>query len=126
MPAQDRPAFSGLDPSSYLPLTEPTFYILLSLVPGKKHGYAILKHVAVLSDERVSLSTSTLYSALGRLAEQGFIERVASDGAESTGPGLPRKAYALTNLGRRVLEGETRRLQALVMVARLQLGEENL
>ena len=33
------------DPLSYLPLTEATFYILLSLSGGQKHGYAILKDV---------------------------------------------------------------------------------
>jgi hypothetical protein len=28
---------------AHLPLTEAMFYILLSLAPGKRHGYAILK-----------------------------------------------------------------------------------
>ncbi len=31
------------DISDLLPLREPTFYILLSLSEGQKHGYAILK-----------------------------------------------------------------------------------
>jgi len=51
-------------PTSFLPLTVPTFYILLSLAPGKKHGYAILGDIARLSKGEVQLSTSTLYSAL--------------------------------------------------------------
>jgi len=112
-------------PSSYLPLTEPTFYILLSLAPGKKHGYAILKDVEALSDGKVRLSTSTLYGALGRLLDQGLIERVPNDEEENTGPGLPRKAYILSETGRRVLEAETDRLQSLVAVAHLRLGEEH-
>ena len=110
-------------PSSYLPLTEPTFYILLSLAPGKKHGYAILKDVEALSDGKVRLSTSTLYGALGRLLDQGLIERVPNEEKETTGPGLPRKAYILSHTGRRILEAETRRMQALVTTARLRLGE---
>jgi DNA-binding PadR family transcriptional regulator len=112
-------------PSSYLPLTEPTFYILLSLAPGGKHGYAILKDVEALSDGKFSLSTSTLYGALGRLLDQGLIERVPNDEEENTGPGLPRKAYILSEIGRRVLEAETDRLQSLVAVAHLRLGEEH-
>jgi DNA-binding PadR family transcriptional regulator len=112
-------------PSSYLPLTEPTFYILLSLALGKKHGYAILKDVEALSNGKVSLSTSTLYGALGRLLDQGLIERVPNDEEENTGPGLPRKAYILSETGRRVLEAETDRLQSMISVAHWRLGEEH-
>jgi len=112
------------DPLSYLPLTESTFYILLSLAPGRKHGYAIMKDVRGLSRERVSLSTSTLYTAVGRLLDQELIERL-SDGDQDTGPGLPRKSYILTDLGRRVLESESVRLQEMVKEARLRLREDN-
>jgi DNA-binding PadR family transcriptional regulator len=113
----------SIDTLSYLPLTEPTFYILLSLVPGKKHGYAILKDVKVLSKERVNLTTSTLYTAIGRLLDQELIERLFDDD-EDSGPGLPRKSYALTELGKRVLEAETSRLQGMVKEARLRLRED--
>jgi len=109
---------------SYLPLTEPTFYILLSLAPGKRHGYAILKDIESLSHGEVSLSTSTLYTALRRLLSQGLIERIPDDPRNHAGPGLPRKAYVLSELGRRILEAETSRMQALVGAARLRLGEE--
>lgn len=111
------------DPLSYLPLTEPTFYILLSLAPGKKHGYAILKDVKELSKARINMSTSTLYTAVGRLLDQELIERL-SDDEQDAGPGLPRKSYALTDLGRRVLEAEHVRLQGMVKEARLRLKEE--
>jgi DNA-binding PadR family transcriptional regulator len=107
----------------YLPLTEPTFYILLSLAPGKKHGYAIMKDVKNLSRGRVKLSTSTLYTAVGRLLDQELIERL-SDDEQDAGPGLPRKSYALTDLGRRVLEAEHIRLQGMVKEARLRLRED--
>jgi DNA-binding PadR family transcriptional regulator len=113
----------SVDTLSYLPLTEPTFYILLSLAPGKKHGYAISKDVKALSNKRVNLSTSTLYTAIGRLLDQELIERLFDDDEES-GPGLPRKSYALTELGKRVLEAETSRLQGMVDEARLRLRED--
>jgi len=114
-----------IDPLTYLPLTEPTFYILLSLAPGKKHGYAILKDVKDLSKERVNMSTSTLYTAVGRLLDQNLIERLSEDN-NGASPGLPRKSYALTELGRCVLEAETVRLQGMVKEARLRLREEEM
>lgn len=113
----------SINPISYLPLTEPTFYILLSLAPGRKHGYAIKKDVKDLSQERVNLSTSTLYTAVGRLLDQELIERLSADKGEVS-PGLPRKSYALTELGKRVLEAETNRLQGMVKEARLRLTED--
>lgn len=111
------------DPLSYLPLTEPTFYILLSLAPGRKHGYAIMKDVKALSKGRVKLSTSTLYTAVGRLLDQELIERLSEED-QDVGPGLPRKSYALTDLGRRALEAEHVRLQGMVKEARLRLRED--
>ena len=114
-----------------LPLRQPTFFILLSLVPGKKHGYAILKDIEEVSRGKVRLSTGTLYEALARLLEQGLIERIdetASNGEEPDAsqnhPGRPRKSYRLTRLGRRVLEAETKRLQTLIVAAQRRLGEE--
>ncbi len=95
-----------------LPLTEATFFILLSLSPGRKHGYAIMKDVQALSDRRVVLSTGTLYGSLKRLLEQGWIKRVEDRDAPDNA--RERKAYALTDLGRRVLDAETARLKTLV------------
>lgn len=107
-----------------LPLTEATFYILLSLSTGRKHGYAILKDVTALSGGAVELSTSTLYGGLGRLQEQGLILRVENEADGEGGPGLPRKAYELTELGRRVLGAEMARLRRQVVVGQQVLGQE--
>lgn len=103
------------------PLTEPTFFILLSLAPGPKHGYAIMKDTRVLSDDRVILSTGTLYGAIKRLLEQDWIRRVDD---RSNGTERDRKAYALTAQGRRALNGEIERLQGLVTTARLRILDE--
>ena len=107
---------------SNLPLREPTFLILLSLSPGPKHGYAILKEVENLSEGRVKLSTGTLYGAIERLLDQGWIRRV--DDPIPNGTNRPRKAYDLTELGRRVLNAEIARLRKLVSVAVSQTAEE--
>ena len=100
------------------PLTETTLMILLSLSPGPKHGYAILKEVEVLSDGRLLLSTGTLYGAIKRLLDDGWIERV--DDPLPNGTNRERKAYALTEYGWRVLNAEVERLRKLVEVARAQ------
>jgi DNA-binding PadR family transcriptional regulator len=98
------------------PLTEATYFIMLSLSHEPRHGYAIMKDVQTLSEDRVILSTGTLYGVLKRLLKQGWIERVEEEpdknGVEDSG--RIRKAYALTSLGRRVLETEISRLQVLI------------
>ncbi len=109
---------------SYSPLTESTFLILLSLAPRPKHGYAIAKDIQELSQARVILSASTLYTTLKRLLDDGLIER-SGDDAELDETGRPRKTYMLTDLGRRLLSSETARLNSLVAVARLR-GVEDL
>ncbi len=104
---------------THLPLSETTFFILLSLAPAPNHGYAIAKDVQVLSGGRVVLSVSTLYTTLKRLLEDGWIERSGTD-PEPDETGRPRKTYALAELGRRILDAETARLQTLVAAARLR------
>jgi DNA-binding PadR family transcriptional regulator len=104
-----------MDVKSNLPLTEATLFILLSLSPQPKHGYAIMKEVEVLSQDRVQLSTGTLYGAIKRLLLQGWIERVEQDEGQENG--RVRKLYRLTSLGRRILIAETKRLQSLAHTA---------
>ena len=98
-----------------IPMTETTFFILLSLAPGPSHGYAIMKDVQQLSRTRVILSTGTLYGALKRLLEVGWIER--TDDPASGENGRERKSYQLTHLGRVVLDGEIERLNGLLSAA---------
>jgi DNA-binding PadR family transcriptional regulator len=104
-----------------LPLTEPTLLILLCLSPGPKHGYAIMKEVESLSDGRVHLSTGTLYGALKRLLDEGWIVRV--DDPEPNGTDRERKAYILTDQGRHLLKAEVDRLHKLVSMAKVRVVE---
>lgn len=109
---------------SRLPLREPTFFILLSLSPGAKHGYAILKEIEALSEGRVRLSTGTLYGAIQRLLDDGWIRRVDDPLPNDTK--RSRKTYALTEQGRRILNAEIERLRTLVNIAHAQTAEETL
>jgi DNA-binding PadR family transcriptional regulator len=104
--------------ASNLPLTETTYFILLSIAPGARHGYSVMKDVHSLSKGRVSLSTGTLYGALKRLLEQGWISRI--DERHRPLSGRVRKAYVLTDLGQRLLQAEIQRLETLVTAAHLQ------
>jgi DNA-binding PadR family transcriptional regulator len=109
-----------MDYQDNLPLSEAVFFILLCLSPGPKHGYAIMKDVEALSDSRVSLSTGTLYGALKRLLDGGWVRRVEDD---ADGTGRERKAYALTELGKGILKAETARMQNLIALTRKRSSE---
>ena len=111
-----------MEPQEYLPLTETSFFILLCLAASPKHGYAIIKEVEAMSNARVVLATGTLYSALRRMLDDGWIDRL--DGS-SVMAGRERKLYQLTEHGRRILEAEVGRLQGLVNLPQLKdLREE--
>lgn len=100
----------------HLPLSETSFFILLSLATTPKHGYAIIREVEAFSEGRVVLAAGTLYTALRRMLEEGWIERLEEDPPH--GEGRERKLYSLTDLGRRIFDLETRRLQSLVRLTR--------
>jgi DNA-binding PadR family transcriptional regulator len=103
------------------PLTESTYFILLSLSPKPKHGYAIMKDVQELSESRVTLSTGTLYGALKRLLDQGWIVRMEDVNAK--GNIRDRKVYKLSQHGHLVLKEEIARLNKLLMAAGQRLVE---
>src|SRR5262245_3071357 len=96
-----------------LPLTEPVLLVLLSLAGQPRHGYSILKDVEQMSDGRVVLSTGTLYGALQRLLEKGWIEQF-----EENESSRDRRAYRLTSRGRSALHGEVDRMKHLTRLAR--------
>lgn len=101
-----------MEAQDFLPLTETSFFILLSLASTPKHGYGIIKEVESLSAGRVILAAGTLYSALRRMLEDGWIERWEDQNTNEDS--RERKLYGLTDLGRRVFDLETKRLQGLV------------
>jgi DNA-binding PadR family transcriptional regulator len=113
---------SSSEPHDLLPLTETTFYLLLSMESQPRHGYAILKDVQTLSAGRIVLSTGTLYGAIKRLVELGWIERF--ENPEVVENGRPRKEYQLTQLGRRIFQAEFARLQNLVTAAQRRISGE--
>lgn len=101
------------DPAAYLPLTPALFYVLLSLVDGEKHGYAILKDVEQRTDGKVTLGTGTLYGIVKRLLADGLIRESAAGSTDR------RRAYRLTAFGRKVALAEAERIRDLMHLAPL-------
>lgn len=57
--------------------SDPSILILASLAGGKKHGYAIMEDIETIA--HVRLGTGTLYGAIARLEEYGWIEALPSE-----------------------------------------------
>lgn len=100
-------------------LSEPVLLVLLSLAEQPRHGYSMLKDIEAMSGGRVQLSTGTLYGALQRLLEQGWIERVEEDDAPRD-----RRTYRLTSRGRRNLQMEIDRMRHLTKLAGLRIARK--
>jgi len=105
----------------FLPLKPDAFYVLLVLLHGERHGYAIMREAAERSDRRVMLQAGALYRLLARLLEDGLVvesqRRPAADADDQR-----RRYYRVTPLGRRVMAAEAERMAALAAAARAALG----
>jgi transcriptional regulator len=66
------------------------------------HGWAIAKRIQMLSGEVLSVGQGSLYPALHRLEQQGWIRAEWKDSEL----GRPAKIYSLTREGRKQLERE--------------------
>lgn len=97
-------------------LTEPVYYILLSLFKPM-HGYGIMQNVKAITNGRVDIGAGTLYGALNTLQSKGFI--IECENGEPS-----RKQYILTNEGRAVLKSEIVRLQELLDNGKTYYREE--
>jgi DNA-binding PadR family transcriptional regulator len=104
------------DPHAFLPLTSVVFHILMALTTEERHGYGIIKEVEALTDGQVNIQTGTLYQAIKRLLRLGLIEGVES----KIDPQLDdqrRRYYALSGLGKNVLNEEVLRLEKMLQLA---------
>ncbi|HVW86504.1 MAG TPA: PadR family transcriptional regulator [Bryobacteraceae bacterium] len=75
-------------------MSDPTLLVLSSLAEGEKHGYRIMQDVEEFA--RTRLGPGTLYGAITRLEERGWIRPV--------GPKERRQTYAITPSGRAHLQ----------------------
>jgi len=87
-------------------MREPTYFVLAALLERPLHGYAIIKRAEELSGGRVRLATGTLYTALNRLTDEGYVRLVS----EEIVAGRIRRSYGLTDDGATALRDEAQRM----------------
>ena len=109
MPTRDRP-----------PLLQGTLDLLIlkTLAGGRAHGQGVARAIQAQSRDRILVDHGSLYPALQRLEERGWI-RAAWGSSENN-----RRArfYELTHTGRRQLVREAREWRALAEAIALVLG----
>jgi DNA-binding PadR family transcriptional regulator len=100
-------------------LTPAALHILMSLAEGTRHGYGIKRDVEAATGGALHLGPGTLYEAMHRMEEQGWVEVVDPDTLRDE-PDFDarRKYYALTDAGRSEMESELERLQEILEHAR--------
>lgn len=76
--------------------------VLQTLQWGPQHGYAITQMIRARSSDALQVETGSLYPALHRLEQQGWIRAQAG----RTATGREAKFYALTAAGRKQLAKE--------------------
>ena len=92
---------------------EPALLILVSLSDGPKHGYAIMQDVEQGTGR--PMGAGTLYAALARLEEQGFIEPMQAVDR--------RRPYRLTAVGASNLADQLRGLSEYAQQGLRQLRQ---
>ena len=92
-------------------MSDPTLLILVSLSDGGKHGYAMMEDIERFAGLR--LGPGTLYGAITRLEERGWVKPVASADR--------RRPYALTPSGREYLKEQLDALGRLFKTAARKL-----
>jgi DNA-binding PadR family transcriptional regulator len=95
-----------------IPLSPAVLAILLSLVEGDKHGYAMMKDARAPRGGGIAMGPGTLYGSIDRMIRDGFVEESDKQDDER------RRYYRLTAQGRTVLATELERLDAAVSSAR--------
>jgi DNA-binding PadR family transcriptional regulator len=93
--------------------SDPTLLVLASLADGDKHGYAMIGDIQDFAGVR--LGPGTLYGAITRLEESGWIHSVESEDR--------RRPYRLTAEGRRHLREQLAGLDQIVKTGRRRLKQ---
>lgn len=85
-------------------MSDPSLLVLSSLAGGNKHGYAMMEDIERFAGVR--LGPGTLYGAITRLEECGWIRPMDSKDR--------RQPYAITGAGREHLQNELANLDRIV------------
>lgn len=92
--------------------SDPPLLVLASLASGPKHGHAMIDDIVALCGTR--LGPGTLYGAIARLEDQGWIEPLPEQER--------RRPYRITPQGARVLRAKLTTLQQFTKAGIRRLG----
>jgi len=92
-------------------MSNPALLVLASLADGDKHGYAMMEDIRAFAGVR--LGPGTLYGAITRLEERGWIRALNSNDR--------RRPYRLTLDGRQHLQEQLAGLDQVVKAGRRRL-----
>jgi len=92
-------------------MSDPSILVLSSLAGGDKHGYAMMEDIERFAGVR--LGPGTLYGAIARLEEKGWIAPV--------GWGERRQPYKITGAGRDYLHEQLGNLGRIVRAGQRRL-----
>ena len=99
-------------------LTPATFALLLALLDGQRHGYALMADVTALTGGAISLGPGTFHRSLQRMRVDGLVEEIDQEpGPDDERRAERRRSYRITNAGRAAAAEEARRLARLVAAA---------
>jgi DNA-binding PadR family transcriptional regulator len=84
--------------------SDPPLLVLASLASGPKHGHAMIEDIASMCGTR--LGPGTLYGAIARLEQQGWIEPLP--------PEERRRPYRITAAGLRVFRAKLNTMQQFI------------
>jgi transcriptional regulator len=89
--------------------------VLKTIARDPLHGWAIAKRIQTLSGDVLAVGQGSLYPALHRLEQQGWIDAKWKD----SDLGRPSKVYSLTREGRKQLQRELETWDRLSSAVRL-------
>ena len=89
-------------------LSEATYAILLATT-NPLHGYGIMSRIKDLSQETIVIGPGTLYGALKKLLKDGLINMTLVN---------DQKIYAITQVGKAVLNDELLQLENLIAMSK--------
>ena len=93
-------------------ISDPSLLILASLASGPKHGYAMMEDIAAFCG--TSLEPVTLYAALTRLEQRGWIETLEVEDR--------RRPYRITGAGESALRAQLMTLHRVVAIGDQRLA----
>lgn len=92
--------------------SEPTLFILISLVDGDKHGYGIMEDIEKYYG--IEIGPGTLYGAISRMEDSNYIEALPKKNR--------RKPYRITAKGKEYLENRLDEMNTVTQLGFKRLG----